>query len=64
MNKSKTRYRGHRFPAGLNRCTVRGHFRFQLSLRDIEESPFERRATVTFEMSGVGVNGINAPSNR
>ena len=37
MKKSKSLYHGHRFPAGVISCAVRGYFRFQLSLRDIEE---------------------------
>ncbi|MGF6478192.1 transposase-like protein [Paraburkholderia sp. JPY419] len=42
MKKSKSLYHGHRFPAGVIRCVVRWYFRFQLSLRDIEELLFER----------------------
>ena len=42
MKKSKSLYHGHRFPAGVIGCAVRWYFRFQLSLRDIEELLFER----------------------
>jgi hypothetical protein len=35
------------FPAAIISCAVRWYFRFQLSLRDIEESPFERGAIVS-----------------
>jgi putative transposase len=48
MKKSKSLY-GHRFPAGVIRCTVRWYFRFQLSLRDIEELHIERGVVVTYE---------------
>ncbi|PRY04393.1 hypothetical protein B0G73_11269 [Paraburkholderia sp. BL25I1N1] len=37
MKKSKSLYRGHRFPAGVISCAVRWYYRYQLSLRDIEE---------------------------
>lgn len=37
MKKSKSLYQGHRFTAGVVSCAVRWYFRFQLSLRDIEE---------------------------
>src|SRR5260370_42315671 len=49
MKKSKSLYHGHRFPAEVIRCAVRWHFRFQLSLRDIEEWLFERGVIVTCE---------------
>ena len=35
-------YHGHRFPAAVISCAVRWDFRFQWSLRDIEELLFER----------------------
>jgi hypothetical protein len=44
--KSKSLYHGHRFPAGVISCAVRWYFRFQLSLRDIEELLFERGVMV------------------
>jgi hypothetical protein len=47
--KSKSLYHGHRFPAAVISCAVRWYFRFQLSLRDIEELLFERDVTVTYE---------------
>jgi hypothetical protein len=37
MKKSKSLYQGHRSPAEVISCAVRWYFRFQLSLRDIEE---------------------------
>src|ERR1700758_328562 len=49
MKKSKSLYHGHRFPAEGISCAVRWYFRFQLSLRDIEELLFERGVTVTYE---------------
>lgn len=39
MKKTKTLYHGHRFPASIISHAVRWYFRFQLSLRDIGESP-------------------------
>jgi putative transposase len=48
MKKSKSLHHGHRFPAGVKSCAVRGYFRFQLSLRDIEELLFERGMIVTY----------------
>jgi putative transposase len=48
MKKSKSLYHGHRFPAEVISCAVRWYFRFQLSLRDIEELLFERGVTVTY----------------
>src|SRR3954447_8873349 len=47
--KSKSLYRGHRFPAGVINCAVRWYYRYQLSLRDIEELLFERGVIVTYE---------------
>ncbi|MGF6440956.1 IS6 family transposase [Paraburkholderia youngii] len=47
--KTKSLYRGHRFPATVISHAVRWHFRFQLSLRDIEELLFERGVTVSYE---------------
>ncbi|SIT38150.1 transposase [Paraburkholderia ribeironis] len=49
MKKSKSVYRGHRFPAAVISCAVRWYFRFQLSLRDIEELLFERGVIVSYE---------------
>src|ERR1700709_658582 len=49
MKKSKSLYHVHRFPAEVISCAVRWYFRFQLSLRDIEELLFERGVTVTYE---------------
>ena len=39
----------NRFPAAVIRCAVRWYFRFQLSLRDIEELLFERGVIVSYE---------------
>lgn len=49
MKKSKSLYHGHRFPPAVISCAVRWYFRFQLSLRDIEELLFERGVVVTYE---------------
>jgi putative transposase len=49
MQNSKPLYRGHRFPTEVISCAVRWYFRFQLSLRDIEELLFERGVVVTYE---------------
>jgi putative transposase len=48
MKKSKSLYRGHRFPAVVISCAVRWYFRYQLSLRDIEGLLFERGVIVTY----------------
>ncbi|KAF7963191.1 transposase [Cupriavidus sp. UYMU48A] len=40
---------GHRFPASVISCAVRWYFRFQLSLRDIEELLFGRWVIVSYE---------------
>jgi len=40
---------GHRFPAAIISCAVRWYFRFNLSLRDIEELLFEGGVVVTYE---------------
>ncbi|MCP3713235.1 IS6 family transposase [Paraburkholderia sp. CNPSo 3274] len=49
MKKLKSLYHGHRFPAAVISCAVRWYFRFQLSLRDIQELLFERGVVVTYE---------------
>ena len=49
MNKSRSLYHDHRFPAVVISCAVRWYFRFQLSLRDIEELLFERGIVVSYE---------------
>jgi transposase-like protein len=49
MKKSKSLYHGYRFPAEVISCAVRWYFRFQLSLRDIEELLFKRGVIVTYE---------------
>ena len=47
--KKKSLYHGHRFPAVVISQAVRWYFRFQLSLRDIEELLFERGVVVSYE---------------
>ncbi|MGF6789315.1 transposase-like protein [Paraburkholderia sp. 35.1] len=42
MKNEKSLYHGHRFPAAVISSAVRWYFKFQLSLRDIEELLFER----------------------
>jgi putative transposase len=49
MQNTKSLYRGHRFPAIVISCAVRWYYRFQLSLRDIEELLFERGVVVSYE---------------
>ena len=49
MEKWKSLYRGHRFPAGAISCAVRWYYWYQFSLRDIEELLFERSVIVTYE---------------
>ncbi|AKM33263.1 transposase (plasmid) [Pandoraea faecigallinarum] len=49
MRKPKSLYHGHRFPASVIGHAVRWYFRFQLSLRDIEELLFERGVRVSYE---------------
>jgi transposase-like protein len=47
--KPKSLYHGNRFPAVVIICAVRWYFRFNLSLRDIEELLLERGVVVTYE---------------
>jgi putative transposase len=49
MKNAKSLYHGHRFPAAVISSAVRWYFRFQLSLRDIEELLFERGVIVSYE---------------
>ena len=49
MKNERSLYHGHRFPAAVISCAVRWYFRFQLSLRDIEELLFEREVIVSYE---------------
>ena len=49
MKTSNSLYHDHRFPAAVIGCAVRWYFRFQLSLRDIEELLFERGVVVSHE---------------
>jgi putative transposase len=57
MKNVKSLYHGHRFPAVVISCAVRWYFRFQSSLRDIEELLFERgvvvRVVVQFRRVGL-----------
>lgn len=50
MKKTKSIYHGHDFPAAVISQAVRWFFRFQLSLRDIEELLFERGVTVSHQL--------------
>ncbi len=49
MKNAKSLYHGHCFPAAVISCAVRWYFRFQLSLRDIEELLCERGIIVSYE---------------
>jgi len=49
MKKSKSPYYGFRFPAAVISCAVRWYYRFNLSLRDIEELLLERGVSVSYE---------------
>jgi hypothetical protein len=49
MKKTKWVYDGHRFPASIISLSARWYFRFQLSLRNVEELPFERGVIVSYE---------------
>ena len=49
---TRSLYHGHRFPAVVISQAVRWYFRFQLSLRDIEELLFERGVVVTIFPDG------------
>jgi putative transposase len=57
MKKEKSLYHG-RFPTAVISHAVRWHFRFQLSLRDIEELRFERGVTVTTRRSAAGATSL------
>ena len=52
MKKTKSLYHGHRFPAVAISCAVRWYYRFNLSLRDVEELLLERGVVVTYETIG------------
>jgi putative transposase len=52
MKKTKSLYHGYRFPAVVISCAVRWYFRFNLSLRDIEELLLERGVVVSHETVG------------
>lgn len=49
MKKTKPLCHGHHFPASVISCAVRWYFRFNLSLRDIEELLLERGVVATYE---------------
>ena len=49
MKTPKALYHRHRFPGAVISCAVRWYFRFQLSLRDIEELLLERGVVVSYE---------------
>ncbi len=46
MKNANWLYHGHSFPTVVISCAVRWYFRFQLSLRDVEELRFERGVIV------------------
>src|SRR6185503_2800285 len=54
MQKKRSLYHGHRFPAVVISQAVRWYFRFQLSLRDIEELLFEGGVVAATRRSGAG----------
>lgn len=47
MKKSTSPYHGFRFPSAVISCAVRWYYRFNLSLRDIEELLLERGVVVS-----------------
>lgn len=49
MTTPKALYHRHRFPGAVIGCAVRWYFRFQLSLRNIEELLLERGVVVSYE---------------
>jgi putative transposase len=49
MKNEKSLYHGHRIPSAVVSRAVRWYFRFQLSLRDIEELLFDRGGIVSYE---------------
>lgn len=49
MRMPKPLYHRHRFPGAIISYAVRLYFRFQLSLRDVEELLFERGVVATYE---------------
>lgn len=49
MKTSKAPYHRHRFPGLVISCAARWYFRFQLSLRDIEELLLKRGVVVNYE---------------
>jgi putative transposase len=49
MTKTRSPFHGYRFPAAIISCAVRWYYRFNLSLRDIEELLLERGVSVTYE---------------
>jgi putative transposase len=49
MKKTKSLCHGHRYPGAIISCAVCWYFRFNLSLRDIEDLLPERGVCVTYE---------------
>ncbi|MCB1930667.1 MAG: IS6 family transposase [Rhodocyclaceae bacterium] len=49
MKKAQSLYRGHRFPADINRHCVWSYFRFCLSYRDVLEMMAERGVGASYE---------------
>ncbi|GCB05221.1 hypothetical protein PSUB009319_28520 [Ralstonia sp. SET104] len=58
MTKTKSLYHGHRFPAAVISHAVRRYFRFNLSLRDIEELLFERGWSFPTRQFAAGVTNL------
>jgi putative transposase len=61
MTRRKSLYHGHRFPATIISHSVWWYFRFQLSLRDIEELLFERGVTVSYSARALHIGENGAP---
>ncbi|KAB2669654.1 IS6 family transposase [Brucella tritici] len=49
MNKQALRYKNHRFPIFLVARAIWLYFRFNLSLREVEEVMLERGVVVSYE---------------
>ena len=59
MQTSKPLYHRHRFPDAVISRAVRWYFRFQLSLRDIEELLFERGVVTYSNQAKVELLGVD-----
>jgi putative transposase len=60
IKKTRSLYRGYRFPAAVISGGVRWYFRFNLGLRDIEELLLERGVVVTYETIRCGCDKFGA----